>query len=60
MAIAWLLGERQTVPCSGVRPPSVWTPIIIRINNSTVSNSTEAGDIELVSTASFTDTVLLQ
>lgn len=60
MAIAWLLGERQTVPCSGVRPPSVWTPIIIRINNSTVSNSTEAGDIELVSTANFTDTVLLQ
>lgn len=56
MAIAWFLGgTAYFLPCSGA--PLVWTPTIIRINNSIANNTTEAGYVELVGIARFTDTV---
>ena len=57
MAIIWFLEREETVPCSGVLAPSARTPIIIRINIGTVSETTEAADVELVGAAAFTDAV---
>lgn len=56
MAIIGFLEREGAVPCSGVPAPLAETPIITTINTSTVHKSIKA-DVELVSTAAFTDMV---